>query len=69
MRKRAQIGCGTRESHARAVGTRVKGDTMARPADYEDYQGGHGSLPANIQPLSWEIFATNPNSNVWINEQ
>ena len=51
------------------VGTRLTGDTMARPADYEDYQGGHGSLPPNVQPLSWEIFARDPNSNVWINEQ
>ena len=51
------------------VVTRLTGDTMARPADYEDYQGGHGSLPPNVQPLSWEIFARDPNSNVWINEQ
>jgi hypothetical protein len=51
------------------VGTRVQGDTIARPVDYVDYQGLHGSLPANIQTLSRDIFASNPNSEIWINEQ
>jgi len=51
------------------VGTRVLGDSMPRPMDYEDYLGVHGSLPANIQTLYRDIFASNPNSEVWFNEQ
>lgn len=51
------------------VGTRVKGDTMPRPADYADYQGLHGSLPPNIQPLSRDIFGSSPNTEIWISEQ
>jgi hypothetical protein len=51
------------------VGTRVKGDTMPRPTDYVDYQGLHGSLPPNIQPLSRDIFGSSPNTEIWISEQ
>jgi hypothetical protein len=51
------------------VGTRVQGDAMARPSDYADYLGLHGSLPSGIQPLSHVIFGANPNTEIWVTQQ
>jgi hypothetical protein len=51
------------------VGTRVQGDSLARPFNYEIPSGIQGQIPANIQTLQREVFNSGANYETWINEQ